>query len=263
MPKVKFNRAGTLGDLWFAQFDEKDVTNEQYELLRKKGWIFLDDADAVAESEILSQSALDRKIEQVLQVALDKRFDALEVGGRNYLLNTLDFSKNWRVYSQKSSVATQSIQNGIYECNHLTAGWSELAQDEVITLDKVPVGSSLMLSFEAKTDVGGDIRFVFREFYTSEKNWTYPVAKWVRINASDKWVRYEVELPKMATHSNEINPFKRINFLLTNWIVRNFSIRKLKLELGNIATDWTPAPEDFYNEINVVKSRLGRLSDLD
>lgn len=48
MPKVKFNRAGTLGDLWFAQFDEREVSDEQFALLQKLGWIF--GANSAAQS---------------------------------------------------------------------------------------------------------------------------------------------------------------------------------------------------------------------
>lgn len=40
MRRVKFTQSGTLGDLWFAQFDEKEVTEDQYRLLLSKGWIF-------------------------------------------------------------------------------------------------------------------------------------------------------------------------------------------------------------------------------
>lgn len=40
MPKVKFNRAGVLGNLWFAQFDEQEVSDEQFAILNAKGWIF-------------------------------------------------------------------------------------------------------------------------------------------------------------------------------------------------------------------------------
>lgn len=204
--------------------------------------------------------------EKTARNTLAVKLQNLSVGGCNILLNTSDFSKNWRSYKHSTQTAIQSLANGIYECEHLTTNWSELAQDNVITFDKIPLGARLMLSFEAKTNVAGGLRFVFRELYTTRKSWTYSVVKWVNLEASDGWVRYEVELPTMSTNSNAENPVKNINFLLTNWIIRRFAIRKLKLEIGTVATAWSPAYEDLQaensalkDEIAVIKQRLERL----
>lgn len=34
-----------------------------------------------------------------------------------------------------------------------------------------------------------------------------------------------------------------------------------KIEIGRVATDWSPAPEDFYNRINAMEEKLNKLID--
>lgn len=50
MRKVRFTQSGVLGDLWFAQFEEKEVSEEQYRTLLAKGWIFGERPETAAHS---------------------------------------------------------------------------------------------------------------------------------------------------------------------------------------------------------------------
>src|SRR5690625_1716049 len=143
-------------------------------------------------------------------------YDGLEIGGRNLLRN-----------SEEEHVKDSSVNSLTY----------------LEIVDGLLSGEEYTLSFEAKSTNGTD------NFYIStnvRRGSTYQ-----RIFdklPSEKYARYSYTLVAKNRSENVIE------IMINNRISNNpnntgyLYIKKLKLEKGNKATDWSPAPEDVFND---------------
>lgn len=174
---------------------------------------------------------------QNVQDAVDEvniNFNNIEIGGRNLYLGTKDFSGNWykdslwTTYSEtyKGFTVKKRIGdfNGLYQ---------------IIQAD---VGDVLTFSGYVKRDASGQMYVFAIDDSDKEHGTAYPNNKTFTVEANT-WTR--VSFTFKVTVSGKFafrfeNPEKRIATYVCG----------LKLERGNKATDWTPAPEDIENEID-------------
>ena len=191
-------------------------------------------------------------------------FNNLQIGGRNLAL----VSKTFESGSDKWSIGTgwsRSVDsNGFTIMSYSRSGatsvsWNRLIPHKYIMAEDMHKG--IVVSFDFKCDSlanldGGCI--------CSLQNWTASNVRigWVEhVNiktmtglTTDKplkdgeWVRVSVPFPekylrlKLQNTSNNV-AYSSVSFQL----IKNGSIhiRKVKIEYGNKATDWSPAPEDI------------------
>lgn len=191
-------------------------------------------------------------------------FNNLQIGGRNLAL----VSKTFESGSDKWSIGTgwsRSVDsNGFTIMSYSRSGatsvsWNRLIPHKYIMAEDMHKG--IVVSFDFKCDSlanldGGCI--------CSLQNWTASNVRigWVEhVNiktmtglTTDKplkdgeWVRVSVPFPekylrlKLQNTSNDV-AYSSVSFQL----IKNGSIhiRKVKIEYGNKATDWSPAPEDI------------------
>lgn len=183
----------------------------------------------------------------------DMDLSQLTVGGRNYILNSsgLGASDAARpvlkgAYSDASVLLSYS-DTGIQVSNNkgnqewfygIAAAWTDISATPLVA------GNTYTISFKAKGTVPQvTVRVGIKNTTT---NYEVSLVKFTDINNSD-WtkVSYTFSIPSFI---NKV--FFRLqggiaNSYSTGFVGgETFTFKGLKLELGNVATDWTPAPED-------------------
>lgn len=150
--------------------------------------------------------------------------DNLEIGGRNLLLNTgFNTFNHW---IKDSNTKSLQMVNGWCE---VTIGgiWSGFVQ-EFIPEKNV----EYIVSYEAYlVDTVAETALLETDFGTPDQNQT--------INKTP--AKYSLKLKYPSTFLNGKIDFKLSN----NEVGKKWRIRNIKLEKGNKATDWSPAPEDI------------------
>lgn len=150
--------------------------------------------------------------------------DNLEIGGRNLLLNTgFNTFNHWIKGSNTKSL---QMVNGWCEVT-IGGTWSGFVQ-EFIPEKNV----EYIVSYEAYlVDTVAETAVLETNFGTPDQNQT--------INKTP--AKYSLKLKYPSTYLNG-----KIDFMLSNNEVgKKWRIRNIKLEKGNKATDWSPAPEDI------------------
>lgn len=150
--------------------------------------------------------------------------DNLEIGGRNLLLNTgFNTFNHWIKGSNTKSL---QMVNGWCEVT-IGGTWSGFVQ-EFIPEKNV----EYIVSYEAYlVDTVAETAVLETDFGTPNQNQT--------INKTP--AKYSLKLKYPSTSLNG-----KIDFMLSNNEVgKKWRIRNIKLEKGNKATDWSPAPEDI------------------
>lgn len=150
--------------------------------------------------------------------------DNLEIGGRNLLLNTgFNTFNHWIKGSNTKSL---QMVNGWCEVT-IGGTWSGFVQ-EFIPEKNV----EYIVSYEAYlVDTVAETALLETDFGTPDQNQT--------INKTP--AKYSLKLKYPSTSLNG-----KIDFMLSNNEVgKKWRIRNIKLEKGNKATDWSPAPEDI------------------
>lgn len=152
---------------------------------------------------------------------VQEKIDAVRIGGRNYLLN----SSEVKTTNRFTSVRTDYLKN--------------------------LVGKQVVFSFDIKTNNGGILRDINVYGY-QQSGITISDSRTFKNSEFEKWERFSlittiVDLPVPPNYSmGDIGFYDQVGN-------NNYSIRNVKIEEGNKATDWTPAPEDINNEILVAK----------
>lgn len=158
------------------------------------------------------------------------KIDNLQIGGRNLLRNTAFNTFNyWTIIN-----ANASIVDGWCELT-INGTWSGITQNF-----KPEKGVDYIISYEAYlVDTEATSAFLECDFGSPDN--TLAITKTP--------TKYSKKVPY------PINAAEFINFqLASNEIGKKWRIRNIKLEIGNKATDWTPAPEDVDEAINTERT---------
>lgn len=163
------------------------------------------------------------------------KVDNLQIGGRNLLKNSHSVEQT---YSYPSS-------NYVDQCNWVTS---------------IPLnGDTYTLSFWAKSTSAGD---VIRVHFYNPSNITHVVGSQGQVGANTNglcdftlsttltkyWVTYTI--PKGGNSARSVI----IPRMFSDFGKGTVSVKWEKLEEGNKATDWTPAPEDVDEAINTERT---------
>lgn len=172
---------------------------------------------------------------------IEEAIDGIEIGGRNLIENT----------------SMEQIDIGGYPDSGYNEGLTGSTKN-------IPTENEYVLSFDAMSTTTGDKIQCF--FYNSDNNTIQSVVTSTGYNSphddghaeielTNSWKRYWVKYTQDGTSVRKNK----------TWIVGrrcagdgtgNISIRGIKLETGNKATDWTPAPEDTSEAIRDARHEL-------
>ncbi|NQM29494.1 hypothetical protein HO415_02175 [Streptococcus suis] len=147
-----------------------------------------------------------------------------EYGGRNYLRNSRKIIRSQQRFIE---VLTWEVLAGL-------------------------VGKTVTFSFDIKINPGGVSRPIL--VYRYQNNGISPALS-STVTPTSEWQRFSLSGIVKSDIVNSTYTKGGIGFydLAGN---NDYSIQLLKIELGTIATDWTPAPEDFENELSSVKTTI-------
>lgn len=181
------------------------------------------------------------------------------IGGRNLLRNTAKLTDTylWHFTKHASQTATEQPRtNESLTIKSDTAFWVQYYQrsDRNPTLiNELEGGKEYTISFEAKcSNIEKEyIRFFARQIYTGGSN---QVFKGFTATTVNQWERFEFTFTLPNKHEKHL--YFMFIFEINHRTAGQFEFRKVKLERGNIATDWTPAFEDTQEEFNTVSKQV-------
>lgn len=114
------------------------------------------------------------------------------------------------------------------------------------------VGETWTLSFDLKINEGGEIRPL--HFYHYQNN-RFGLKASADITPSKEWQRFTFTGP--VIFPNDDTRYSRGEMALYDYGGNNnYSVRRIKLEKGNVATDWSPAPEDVQTQVTETQESL-------
>src|SRR5690606_22009156 len=163
-------------------------------------------------------------IEKATPEDVEEAIDNLEIGGRNLLLGTSD----------KETIFNFSGYNGN------TYYVSDEAFKEMIKGGRYTARVVITEFTEGETDVGFILQYLKNGSYVTQE--TIPSDKWIGVGESGEIVHTFNLTDKSDLDVNQI--VIRIRNRISSNQNSKGKFKELKLEKGNKATDWTPAPED-------------------
>ena len=124
-------------------------------------------------------------------------------------------------------------------------------------LSQENVGEIWTLSFDLKINEGGEIRPL--HFYHYQTN-RFGLKASADITPSKEWQRFTFTGP--VIFPNDDARYSRGEMALYDYVGNNsYSVRRIKLEKGTLATDWSPAIEDTEGQISAVESNFRQRAD--
>ncbi|MCB6992441.1 hypothetical protein LI177_02945 [bacterium 210820-DFI.6.37] len=175
--------------------------------------------------------------------AAQSSIDNLEIGGRNYILNSANLSAS----------GLGSAAGSRKEFQEINVGQSYMS---------IPDGTEMTMSFDLEMTVNTANPSLL-VYNTNRKGPKQVATKTLRFTAEAGTTikkRCSVQTT-IIDRTDATLSYNTIEFYSTYGSSNWFSISKLKLEIGNKATDCTPAPEDVETEITSVKTIAEQTSE--
>lgn len=187
-----------------------------------------------AESKITqNEKSISLAVSETTKV--NQKVDNLQIGGRNLLRNTaFNTFKYWNSINAKLEVV-----DGWCEVT-INGTWSGITQNF-----KPEKGVDYIISYEAYlVDTEATSAFLECDFGSPDD----------KLAITKTPTKYSKKIPYPTDVANFIN-FQ----LLSEEVGKKWRIRNIKLEKGNKATDWTPAPEDVDNDLATTNNNVSNL----
>jgi hypothetical protein len=168
---------------------------------------------------------------------VDDKIDGIEIGGRNLILNS-DFSQGLTNWTKTNNAISLEVGGG-YRGDGLrlvitTAG--TVTPRQRINLELM-ANDTLTGQVKVKTIQGNFSNMLIRV----ANQLTIPLVSVKQLDNDWELYTYRVTVSSPITLSNHFGFYNTTG---------EFIIDEIKLERGNKATDWTPAPEDIQAEID-------------
>lgn len=190
----------------------------------------------------------------------NNKIDGLRVGGRNLIQHSEFTNTYWKASNGIEIVNTSGSRfsftsDGIKTIK--SSGWGGTGIYIHTDIAPIEYEKTLTLSMDLKIIKGNDAEFSANANTVSDISWwTQHVAgsgSYLKTLGLNEWLRvkYTVTVPKKDTmYASDRTLLIRIVFG-QNDSDYEYYMKNIKLERGNIATDWTPAPEDSLETVDV------------
>ena len=221
--------------------------------------------NANTQIQALNQSiANEREARSTAISGLNSRFDTLAIGGRNLLLATSNMTNThlWQFNKHANQTQTELPRTDstltLKSNNQAWVLYYQGSDRNAVLADELVGGQTYILSFEARvsTTAEGYIRAFLRQIYQGGGDNTnlFFTAKQAGV-----WERFSRTFVLQAKHANHL--FWQFIMEINSTTAGQFEFRKLKLERGTIATDWTPAPEDTKQDFAQTNASMNTLRE--
>lgn len=176
----------------------------------------------------------------------------IQVGGRNLLVKTNQGKTKWANAYANGSYSCESVNwNGInavkMSCATPTTSWRMFMFNGLLeNFDKLEPSAIYTLSY----DVIGNVNVGFSNLWDSDTTHSIMASAQETVIKKTYGFHYIVNI----TLKDALNKSKQLVYFKNNLKAgESVIIANLKLEKGNKATDWTPAPEDVDSDISTAK----------
>lgn len=177
----------------------------------------------------------------------------IQVGGRNLLVKTNQGKTKWANAYANGSYSCESVNwNGInavkMSCATPTTSWRMFMFNGLLeNFDKLEPSAIYTLSY----DVIGNVNVGFSKLWDSDATHSIMASAQETVIKKTYGFHYIVNI----TLKDALNKSKQLVYFKNNLKAgESVIIANLKLEKGNKATDWAPAPEDVDSDISTAKA---------
>ncbi len=216
---------------------EANKVNERFETWKS--------SEFLVESDKIAQRVSGSSWQSTYLPTVEDKINNIQVGGRNLLLNTRDFGNGW-----SGNFTGKILKNNNYYTPLMTAS---LTQIWLVQPFKTEPYTEYTVSYDAYTD-GTSLSEIYPQIRKLQDDGTdfNPFVSIFTNKENYQTVNKTIKRYSFTFNSEECN-FMR--FYITNSAeTKSISmIGNIKLEKGNKATDWTPAPEDVENKIDNIQ----------
>ena len=201
-------------------------------------------------------STINQTAGQISQSVADVngRIDNISVGGTNLLLGTLDYSNQNQVWRMEGVSYTNDGPKGLKATN-TSSIWGGPEYNIANLESRGLINTTDMYTFSV---------WVKNTSSNTVNVSGYGDVTWVggrsnNIPASSDWVRIKATFKFNKATGNTTTIRYEPNVSLTSGAIK---LAGHKLEFGNMATDWSPAPEDTDNKISTVSQTVDSISSI-
>lgn len=272
------NSGETVGD-WigtYTDFTQADSTSvSSYKWAKIKGSTGATGKDAAIQSTTAPSDTSYMWLDTSSTPAILKRYNGTAwemvneyvIGGRNLIPNT----KTMDTYSKSGVVSLSTDEEGVAVATWAkttTLGWNAINTMQPIPFSFVR-GMLVTVSFWVRSDDWQAINAVTNNGLTfgfalctatSITRTKYRTNSKYTMELSDEWqkVTWTATLTDafFASGTGTIGDDTRMYVQIYNYSTYSMQIKKIKLEFGNVATDWTPATVDVENEIQLLEKNV-------
>ena len=178
--------------------------------------------------------------------------DSIEIGGRNLLMRTNQGTVNWLlIVSEQGHTQMTAWGEGVeFNVSSVFSGYAIVFYKLGETLSMLEPNTEYMLSFDVWCDISVGITVGIKN-----SNATGALSNVAQFNTiANQTVHVAIKLT-----TKDLTEYLRSQGLYFdgfNAYVATYRFKNLKMEKGNKATGWTPAPEDAENALNDYKEEV-------
>jgi phage minor structural protein len=184
--------------------------------------------------------------DQIASKVSRTEFESLQIGGRNLLRNT-DFRNGLNNWSNWGTATREVVDLNGKKWVHLSQNDSNRWRGVSQVVLSIKPSTTYTVSFIAYSQNNSVMTVGFHQRLGN----TIVTQNWQTFTLTNSPKKYSYTF---TTTGSSIDQF---NFMIGNdQSPFDIYITDIKLELGNRATDWTPAPEDVQGQIDVLGSRM-------
>ena len=194
---------------------------------------------------------------------------SISVGGRNLLVKANQGTTNWDWLMSDGDKSVEEVKiDGVRAVKLIkgtktaNTGWNYIRYNGLLR-NLIKPNTKYVLSFDVKPSIDVTLNAML-----ARGDWNEQLTDYIPMNKAlaNQWTKVSCVLTSKETLPDDLNQVVYLDGMPTtngNWLV----IKNIKLEEGNIPTDWTPAIEDVQDEIDskaddvLTQAQLNRLNE--
>lgn len=186
------------------------------------------------------------------------------VGGRNLLTKTNQGATGWDWIMQVGDRTVESLNSDGVNAVKLSkgrtttqSGYSSILFKNVLTT-LITTNTQYTLSFDVYPNVYTTFNATIMDSDSSDRLTTVAT---MNAAAANKWTKVSCILTRLQNSPANIGG--QVVYLtgMSSANSASYIIKNIKLEKGNITTDWTPAPEDYDSKLATAQSEIKQTTD--